>query len=303
MPAETTETPVTTTIPNAAPETTSPAAVFGSDDAPQWVKEAGLEKVHQAGQQPPAKQEGQQPTQQAQLGQQTQQPNQQQQTPQAAVSTQPTVDPTAIATAVTQALAQHQGSQQQAQPARSDADLAKELNVFTATPELYKSILGVDAQPEQVAALNNAFQGVAKQAVTIAQVLMQRELSSIRSELAPYITHTRDAAAKEQVTLFETEFPQLKNHKHVYELVYNQVKASGQKFPDAASARKFVGEQTLAFLAKSNIPLSSSQPSTSPTRTAAQPQSRPMAPTSVGGRSGGSGSASAPPDKHKAIWG
>ena len=295
---------------------TAPDAVHTESDAPAWIKEAGLEQVHKdtaapkpatppaarvtphtkgpASATPPS---GEQPapgfTPAAPQGQ----PQQQQPVPGA-------FDSEALSRSIVSGLREGLRPEAPAAPRMSPAEVAQKLNIFTATPEVYEAILGVKPErPEQVAALNAALQGVAKQAVTIADALMQTKMDALQAQFNPYMQVIQQQEASKQQDAFYREAPELTGYKKLVESTFRNMQAAGAKFPNIETARKALADETKRLLAESGIKLPAPVPGQRPVspRTTAAP-TRTMSPVSTGGRSGGSGSPAAP-DKMKAIWG
>lgn len=198
----------------------------------------------------------------------------------------------AVAAGVKGVLPQQQQSQQ---PQVSEAELAKQFNIYTATPEVFESILGFKPErPEQVAALNTAFQGLVKQAVTIAAAMQERSLTTFRDSLNPYISATTSTEAERQRTIFTQENPDLVGYDALVKQQYELAKANGIKFASVDQARKYIADQTRSTL--KTLGITPAAPTTNGTNTTkpGQAPDRQMAPTSMGGRSGSGGSASKP---------
>lgn len=280
---------------------TSPAAAFGSgpkDTPPQWVQEAGLVDAHNAAKPaftpdpnkttPP---DGTQPP--------TSTPTQSPATPPAAPNAP---DLKALTDAIASGFRQAAPSTTPTRPEQSDAELAKQLNVYTADDKAYEAILGMPpSKPEQVVALNNALQGVARQAVTIAQTLFQGQLKSFRDEMAPFTSVIRTQEAERQKTLFYSEHPDLSDYKKLVETAFRNVLSTGRAYPNVETARQAVAEETRALLKEVGItPKPRTAAPGAPTRTTTPP-ARTMSPTSLGGRNGGTGTKAS--DTMTAVWG
>jgi len=277
---------------------TSPAETFG-DDAPNWIKsDPKLLAAHKAAPAP-----GAEPTVPAATPAAPVAPAATPAAPTAAPAGQlPQFDAQTISRAVSDGV--RQALPPPAAPSVSDADMAKQLGIFTATPETFQAILGIAPEkPEQVKALNDALQGVARQAVTIAKVLYQQDLQAFRQEMSPYMTMIRSAEAERQKTLFNTEHKDLAGYEPLVRQVFETTLASGQKFASVDEARSFVATKTRELLKSVGItpaaPAATRQAATPRTTT---PQSRPMSPTSMGGRNGGSG-ATKPAGTIESVWG
>lgn len=302
----------------SAPSTTS---AWGDSSTPDWIKATGLQEAHNAGSQAagvtppvetddpardpednvvPSTQRPAQPTRQPSPPA-TQQPAQ---APAAQPSAQPApavVDAEQLVSRLAPLL-----RPQQAQPGPSDADLQRQLGIVTVTPERYKSVFGVDGTPDQIKGLNDFGQDVAKQAVTIASVLMRNELESIRSQFTPISATVQEQEAARQRDIFFTEHRDLAGYENFVRQQFQLVKASGQRFSSVADVRKAVADQTRSTLQSLGIklPAAGSAPAhgRSNAPRSATPQPRTMAPTSMGGRGGVSGQPAAQ-TTNQAVWG
>lgn len=298
-PEGTTQAPAQT--PPATP--TPSTSVFGHDEStPNWVKEAGIVDAHNAakppGQQPAATPPTQTPPAAAPAATPPVVPPPQ--TPPAAAAPAPggSIDPKVLAQAIRDGLAP-------APAGPSETELAQQLGIVTVTPEVYKSILGVDAQPDQVKALNDYGQGIAKQAVTIASVLFGQQLKQLRAEFMPYQETVRTQEAERIKNDFYTKNTDLKGYEAIVTEQYQLAKASGKTFANVQEAAKFVADQTRSRLTSLGIKLPAvGAPTNGSTNTPAKPApARAMTPTMVGGKGGGSGQPTSPKTTHEAVWG
>lgn len=298
----------TESTPAPVQHNSSPAQTFG-DDVPNWVKASGLTAAHEAAGKagtepakpatitPPAAQEPAKPsTIVPPTGQAP-----------AVVSTAQPVTPTPAAfdeTKLAQAIAQGiQRGQAPLPTGPSDAELAKQLGIFTATPEIYKSILGVEpTSAEQVTALNSALQGVAKQAVNISQVLQNQAMKELEARFAPYISVIRTNEATRVKEAFYKDNVDLTGYEPLVNQTYQAVLASGKQFASVEEAGKFVAERTREMLKSAGVtPVIPASPGAKPNTRTTTPPARTMSPTSLGGRSGGSPATT--PTKMSAVWG
>lgn len=283
-------TPVETSQPNVAP-----SEAFQSD-APAWIREAGLTAAHDAAQ-PAATPPAQTPPASATPPVQPATGTPPAQTPPAA----PSFTPEQIAAAVRAGI--EPLVQKPTTPALTDEQVAQQLGVVSVTDATYEAILGVKpSTPAQVKALNDYGQAIAKQAVTIANLITQQQMQQFRDSMTPYIQATREAEASRQRETFFKEHPTLTGYEALVKQVFSTALAEGRKFPDAAQARKYVADTTAALLKSSGI-TPQARPAGgggTPQRTQT-PQTRPMSPTSMGGRSGGS--PGKPASAMEAVWG
>lgn len=191
----------------------------------------------------------------------------------------------------------------------TDADVMKQMNVFQAGPQDFEQMFGMAPErPEQLAALNNALQGVARQAVTIAQFLNKQAVDQVRAEMMPYV----NAVRAEQATKYETEFyrgnEDLAPYKPLVMQVFRGALAEGRRFPSPNDAAKFVADTTRQLLKDSGIPLGAATGgrgagTTGQTTPGSSQRSRTMTPTSMGGRGGGSASATQTKSTAEAVFG
>lgn len=285
--------------PQTSAPATSPSDAFASD-APDWIKsDAKLLAAHNAAPKPGAAEEPAQPTAQPATTPAVQ-PVQPAAQPAAAAA--PQFDAQTIARAVSDGV--RQALPQQPAAGASDADIARQLQIFTATPETFQAILGIAPEkPEQVRALNDALQGVARQAVTIAKTLYQQDLQAFRAEISPYLGMVRDSEATRQRETFFKEQPDLSGYEPLVQQVFEAALASGQRFGTTNEARQFVATRTRELLKSINVtPVTpTTTRGAAPSRTTTSP-SRPMSPTSVGGRNGGTVPAKAA-NSIESVWG
>lgn len=301
---------------SATPSVPSPSKAdpWSGTPAPTWIKEAGLERTHNTAVAPAPKP--------------TSGPGATTANPSAAPATSPdspaeTTQPPAvastpaapaaltsdaIATAIREGLAP---LTQRGQPAAPAEDLAKKLNIFTADAGVYEQLLGVKPDsPDRVVALNNLLQGVAKQAVSIANYVMEQRLSKMEGNMKPAMDYASTQEGQRQQAEFAAEHPDLADPRFlaIAKKELEMVMAQGKKFPDIKSARLYVAEQTRKTLQGLGITPVPSQgnpnPSTPTVNSATSPApTRKMATTSLGGRGGGSTATGKPANNIEAVWG
>jgi len=174
------------------------------------------------------------------------------------------------------------------QPQMSAEEFNKKFNVFQVTPEVYKSILGVDAEPEQVQALNSTLQGISKQAVTVARHVMQQQMEQVQKQYAPMVQAFRDQTAKAADAEFVNSNPDLKDYLPVVREVTASAKSRGMTFNTLAEANKFVADKTRELMKLGpQRPVAAAPQASAP----AKAVQTPMTPVSMGGRSGQGGTA------------
>jgi len=296
--AESTQTPAATSAPS-----TSPADAFGASDAPSWVQsDPKLVAAHKAASEPQPAVAKPAVVQPSVVDPKTVQTSGQVQTQPAAQSNQTNFKEMtdAIAAGI------QRGQQVQAQPAQqSDAELAKQLGIYTATPEVYEAIVGVKPErPEQVAALNGALQGVARQAVTIAKVLIDNAMKDQQAQYSPYFTMLREQEGMRYKEQFFKERPELAGYEPLVRQQYDLAMASGIKFNTIEEAKTYLATKTLETLKIAGVtPVAPAAPRTSSTQPrTTTPPARTMSPTSMGGRSGGQTPTKAS-DTMTSVWG
>lgn len=286
----TSSTPVVESAP-AAPST-SPAEAFHSD-APNWVKsDPKLLAAHEAAKPEAPAQPVTTPAATPAATPAT--------TPAATPGSLPQFDEQRLASLITAGVRAGQPAASAA--AESDADVARKLNIYTADAATFEAIVGLKPErPEQVVALNNALQGVARQAVTIAKILIDQSVGDLRTSISPYQQMVQRQVADQQQALFYDENKELVGYKPLVESTFAAMKASGITFTDITTARKALADRVRADLKASGITPQVARPGT-PTRTTTTPQSRPMSPTSMGGRNGGQ-SPTKPASTMESVWG
>lgn len=279
--------------PTPSAPVTAPASVFPADtSAPEWVKTAGLEDAHKTAKPPGA-------------------PVVPPVTP--VVPTPPTVVPTVVPPPSTTPLdhvalakAVADGIRTGNTPAPTgptDAELAQQLSIVTVTPELYKGVFGVDGTPEQVKGLNDYGQAIAKQAVTIASVLFERQLKTLQDSLSPYTAVVRQQEASRIEKEFYTEHKDLTGYEEMVKQQYQLALQSGKTFASLAEASKFVADQTRSTLLSLGITPKTPIANGAPVSGKSVPQTRPMTPTSMGGKGGGNNQPTQPKSTVEQVWG
>lgn len=299
------------TISAANQPTDSNKQVWGAQEPPDWLKASKLEKAHVKLEEPKTETPETTTVQPATPATQT------------AVSPTPTVQPAAapaaaapvadmqsFAKALADAIRQGNAPAQAGgpAPALTDQQIREQLGIFEATVDDYEAAFGVKPTPQQLAAYNKHIQRGSQQAVTIAQVLMQRVAEQARAEFAPVMQTVRSQEAVRQRETFFTENTDLKGYEPLVAKEFQAVMASGRKFPDVNAARKFVADQVRDTLKSIGItpaaPATSSGPASTPAASVPQTATRKMTTTSVGGRSGGSGNGQGQkPSSVEAVWG
>lgn len=300
-PAESTNTSVNTT-PNTSGPSTSPADAFGATDAPSWVQsDPKLVAAHKAASDPAPAVSAAKPSVTA-----PPQISGQVQTATPAATTPPPAQTNfkEMSDAIAAGIARGQQPQPAAQQT-SDADMAKQLGIYTATPEVYEAIVGVKPErPEQVAALNNALQGVARQAVTISKILIADAMKEQQTQYSPYFAMLREQEGNRYKAEFFKERPELAGYEPLVRQQYDLAMASGMKFNTIEEAKTYLATKTLETLKVAGVtPVAPAPARVSSTQTrTTPPPARTMSPTSMGGRSGGQTPTKAS-DTMTSVWG
>ena len=198
-------------------------------------------------------------------------------------------------------------AQQQAQaaqkPAQSDEEIRAQLGIYNANEGDYEAILGVKPTAEQVGALNRVLQAIAKQSVTVSNVLTQQALKQYQDSINPYIGFVRQQEATRVQNEFFTENSDLKGFEPLVAKEFQSLMSSGAKVPNIAEAKKLLAERTRATLKSIGVtPGASQQRTTQQAPAVPGQQSRRMTTTSVGGRTSGS-AGPVTGDKMQAVWG
>lgn len=305
-----------TSTPASQPATSAPAPtqsvkdVWGGRAAPDWVKNTSLGTVHDrtnVGEPKGDQQSTATPTEPVTSVTTPTEP--QGQPTQPAVQTPPAVPLTAdtLAAALAKVMPQQQAQQPAARPQISEDEIRQQLSIFTASAEDYKSAFGVEpSSPQQLEAYNKHLQSIARQAVTVSQVLLQRALAQQQESIQPFTSAVRAQEAQRQYQTFFHENSDLVGYDSLVEKEYHQALSSGRRFGTPAEARKFIADQTRATLKSIGItPTARSNGTQQSTQTPTRPQtsSRQMTTTSVGGRGGGSATPGKAINTQEAVWG
>jgi len=184
------------------------------------------------------------------------------------------------------------------------AQFDREFNVVRVTPETFTSILGFAPEnPQQLKALENFAHGIVRQAAAMTmfqvQQMAQERQKALEGRLAPVLqTHQEQAAASLEQKFF-TKHPDLKDFGALIQEVALAEKARGTQFKSPEEAIDFVANKARALLGNR---ASSGTTQTSTATNGKQPTKPSMPTTSVGGRSGSSGSPQ-PASGPKAVFG
>jgi len=172
------------------------------------------------------------------------------------------------------------------QPAKvyTPEEINKALNVWEPDSEWIARYTNPETQ---VAALREMRDGMAKQTLTMANVLMQEELGKFQSQLQPVAEAQRENSVKQWRSDFDTSYPQLADPKFepALKLITDSLKA--QNFVPASKEHAF---QTIAVAAEKLI--SGMDPAFKldvPKTTGKTKTIMPKLPTTTAGGGGGAG--------------
>jgi len=130
-----------------------------------------------------------------------------------------------------EAIAQKFAPVQEAQPALTQEELRKMLNVFSVTPE-HVSSMGL--QPEAIETLQAIVDGAVRQAVTMSHYQQQLLQQELQRRYAPMEQYAQQAQEREYRAQFYERNPNFKGYEPVCELVWgrlNQEIANGTRQP------------------------------------------------------------------------
>lgn len=184
-------------------------------------------------------------------------------------------------------------------PPMSQEVFDKTFNVFKTDAAGFKAITGYDAEsPAQVAALNSALQGVARQALTMSDALMSQKLDALKAEImgefTPVKTFHQTQFQKQLEDEFFTVQPDLKDYRPLIETVIKAEMQAGRKFATKAELFQFAADKTRSLLPATVLQQTGGAlvPPTTP-QTQQPTTQRRMTPVSTGGQVSATGTGSA----------
>lgn len=194
-------------------------------------------------------------------------------------------------------------------PRMSQEEFDKTFNVYKADAAGFKAITGYDAEkPEQITALNNAFQAVTRQALTMADAMASQKIEALKAELMGELSPVKTAHQAQFEKQLRDDFfiahADLKDFGPLVETVAAGIKASGQKFSSKDELFKFAADKT-----RSLLPASVLQQTAAPQGGAVTPQTqqpttqRRMTTVSTGGQVSAGQASAAPQNDAKTIFG
>jgi hypothetical protein len=196
-------------------------------------------------------------------------------------------------------------AEQQA-PGMSTEEFNKTFNVLTVDAKGFQDMFGFAPEnPQQVANVNNAFQGAVKQAVKMATYLAGKEIEKLRADLggqvAPIVTQQKNNREQALRQGFVAANGDLKDYMPLVETIAKQMVTEGKKFQSE--------QQLFSEVAKHVRGLLKMQPSGQAVQGTAQPTiqqpARQMASVSTGGQSSGAPTATSgrgAPSTAKALF-
>lgn len=190
------------------------------------------------------------------------------------------------------------------QPQISQEEFDKTFNVVRANDKDYAAILGyVPEKLEQVKALNDYTQKIVRQATSMAdfrtQQLLQQLEQKLTGQIQPVLQQHEAAVGETVKNDFFKAHADLKDFEPLVMHIAEALRTSGKKM-SKDDAFKFVADETRRLIPKGLV---AAQPGTSPNNPGQPTITRSMTPSSGGGQSGASGSATAPVNDAKAIFG
>ena len=195
------------------------------------------------------------------------------------------------------------------EPRLSQEEFDKTFNVFKVDAATFAAITGyAPEKPEQVTALNTAFQGVARQALTMANALVAQKMEAMKGEIMGQFAPVKASHEAQFQKQLESEFfaaaPDLADFRPLIETVIKSEMQSGRKFASKEELFKFAADKTRSLLPATVLQQPAGAVAPNGTTPNQQPTTqRRMTPASTGGQvSQGQGSA-APRGDAQTIFG
>ena len=174
-------------------------------------------------------------------------------------------------------------------PQMTQAEYNQRFNVHQVDAAGFQAITGyAPERPEQVAALNTALQGIARQSLTMANALMDERMAAMEAklggEIAPVRSHYQAQFEKQLRDDFFAFAPELKDYGALVETVAGNIKATGQKFNSKEELFKFAADKVRTLLPASAFQSPQATPGQQPQQSQQPTTQRRMAPVSTGGQ-------------------
>lgn len=143
---------------------------------------------------------------------------------------------------------QLQGQQAQQEPQMTQEQYDKQFNIFRTTPQHIEALQA--GGEHAVAAMEDIVSGIALQANTQAQFMIQQTMDQYNQSLQPYIQMAQQAQADQKAESFFQQNPQLTGQDALITAVINtpeiqQMKQAGQNYETISAA---VAERATAML-------------------------------------------------------
>jgi len=207
--------------------------------------------------------------------------------------TQQQLTPDQIADLATQAAARHaQANRPVETPAQqqgmSQEEFNKTFNVLNVDAKGFQDMFGFAPEnAQQIANVNNAFQGAVKQAVKMATYLAGQEVAKLRTELtgqvAPIVNQQKNNRENALRQGFVAANADLKDYMPLVETIAKQMVTEGRKFQNETQLFSEVAKHVRGLL---RMPTAQAAQGTVQTPQS-QPNTRQMATVSTGGQSSG----------------
>lgn len=192
------------------------------------------------------------------------------------------------------------------QPAPLEKQMSMEefnklMNVYQVTPEQVQQ-LGL--QPEAANILHAMLQGIAKQAVTMAEFRIRNTEQNLRKTYDDRLTPLQSFVEAQREQTYRAEFfeqnKDLVGWEPLLETTYTQLKTEGKQFQTKEAAYKEIAERARAIIKR--LPASAS-PAATTTPTSNGSQGHKMSTLTGGGQGGAGGSKPVPSTQAKSIFG
>lgn len=197
-------------------------------------------------------------------------------------------------------------TQQNAPKPLSDDEFNQMFGVVKLNEQDFAAIIGfAPEKPEQVAALNAAFQKLNAQSVKMANYMADQKIKALEekfsSQVSPIVERTKQEAEQKVESMFFEEYPGLKDYRPLLVEIKDSIVAKGTKFNSAEELINFVATKAATLIGKPVADLKRQAAGGSVIKTQQSPTatSRQMTSTLVGGR-GGSGAATSTKPKSTA---
>ena len=213
------------------------------------------------------------------------------------VGQQPPLTAESIAQAIR--MSQQQPAQQ---PEYTAEQFKRDFGVVEVDKPLMDAMFGMDAQPEQVEAMNQLVKQIVGMSLKMAdyrtQQALKQGLEPLSKKLTPLEQKYQEYQNSQFTQQFFSKYNHLKNFNPIVKTVVSQLQSSGQKFKTAEQAMQAIASQTEMLLRQAGVAINPQQ--------AQQPgvqQHRPQGPArvSTGGGVGTTPSASSTRNESRGL--